>query len=97
MSRSRRVHQPNISFTAAFALIQALRDPRPDSDSDSDSDSMPERLSGERRAEDSAFAAAPDVGPSPYAEPYELFRPDFLNTLSESHAPVKANVSREEG
>ncbi len=93
MSRSRRVHQPNISFTAAFALIQALRDPRPDSDSDS----MPERLSGERRAEDSVFAAAPDVGPSPYAEPYELFRPDFLNTLSESHAPVKANVSREEG
>lgn len=92
MSRSRRVHQPNISFTAAFALIQALRDPRPDSDSDS----MPERLSGERRTEGSVFAAAPDVGPSPYAEPYELFRPDFLNTLSESHAPVRADVPREE-
>ncbi|QDH21672.1 hypothetical protein [Saccharibacillus brassicae] len=92
MSRSRRVHQPNISFTAAFALIQALRDPRPDSDSDS----MPERLSVERRTEGSVFAAAPDVGPSPYTEPYELFRPDFLNTLSEPHAPVRADVPREE-
>lgn len=66
MSRSRRAVQQHLPFTAAFALIQALRDPS----------GMLVRETDEPSSEH----ASPE--PLNYAPSHDSFRPDFMNALS---------------
>lgn len=66
MSRSRRAVQQHLPFTAAFALIQALRDPS----------GMLVRETDEPSSE------YPSPKPLNFAPSHDSFRPDFMNTLS---------------
>lgn len=77
MGKRRRAHRQNLSFTAAFTLIQALRDPSSEHRYAANRDF---REDGERK-EESLFASQ-RPGVSGASESYESFCPDFLNTLS---------------
>ncbi|MEJ8307376.1 hypothetical protein [Saccharibacillus sacchari] len=78
MSRSRREVQQHLPFTAAFALIQALRDPS----------GMLVRDTEEQRGDYTSpnlLSLAPSSGMEnpAYAQSHEYFRPDFMNALSD--------------
>jgi len=73
MSRSRRAVQQHLPFTAAFALIQALRDPS----------GMLVRETDEPSSE------YPSPKPLSFAPSHDSFRPDFVNTLSNEQLSEK--------
>ncbi|WP_172253526.1 hypothetical protein [Saccharibacillus deserti] len=87
MSKSRR-HPHHLPFTAAFALIQALREPAGVRETEARTDF---RGGPDRQME--PFAFLPDSGDSFRPASHEEFRPDFLNPLS-SDLPQNGNPKR---
>lgn len=89
MSRNRREVQQHLPFTAAFALIQALRDPSGvlvrETDGQGGEHTSPSLL---------RFAPSDRTEKAAYAQKNESFRPDFMNALTRKPLSEKKERDR---